>query len=367
MATDNYGWFSGSFIGMSRSTSLENDLQIPDRSAVVQDIYDEDAIEKASDSPVGPYERPGLALSPVTKNYGWFSTNYLADFVFERIWVQPLLFALEFITEDSTDDLKIWNAYRRQDTSITSVVVTNQDGTLLVYPALSHTIAKFGDTTYTLNIYATGPPLQDTEYKLTIGGIEFTVEITGVRIIPFDLDPNWDADLEIAYEFNTTIYSNEELYEQRRALTKESWLNIKASYDTSGLKSRRHHNSIIYGHDKVFGVPIYHEKMIPTSVPQSGSIITVAEDFTYYYNLNNRSDYVIIVDHMNELSEIKEVSALNAGLKQITVVQPISESFDVSTTFIYPCSFCIIKSFRGNMQTDKFDALMLNFREYKSG
>jgi hypothetical protein len=366
MAVGNYGWISSEFIGMERAV---DDIRFADRTPILQEVSNVKEIYPITSGQdiVGGHERPGLALSPASDNYGWLSCDFGGEFMFNRVWVEPLSFALNFITDDATYDLKIWNAYRDQDISVTNVTVQNQTGTLLDYPSLPDTIVNFGDTIYTLYIYQDGPPLQDTTYTLTIAGNDYVVEITGIRVIPWDLDANWDVDLNIVYEFTSTIYSNEKLYEQRRALSKESWINIKGTYDTSGLKSRRHHNLLMYGHDKVFGVPIYSEKLTPTILVQAGSTITVEEDFTYYYNLNQKSDYIIIVDHVNEMAEIKEISSLVVGSKQINVSQPISNDFDTTTTFVYPCAFCIVKSFRGNMQTDRFDAMMVDFREYKNG
>jgi len=303
---------------------------------------------------------------PVTPGYedGMLSTFTGSDFYFERIWVEPIRFDLQFIVEDLTRELKVWNAWRSKNVQLTDVQVLEQEGTYLEYPDLPDTLGTFGDTIYTLNIYGDGPPLQDTQYKLTIDGWEVTIYITGVRIIPWDLMPNWQDQLEISYEFATTIWTNDRFKEQRRALSRESWFLLQATYDASGNRSRKILNLIGYGKDKVFGLPVYNEMLTASEI--SGTTITVNEDFTYYYNLINRSSYIIIVDHEFGLAEIKEISSVNAP-NEIVLSQTISETFDPKYTIIYPAAFVIIGSYSGTNITDDFDEVKVEFKEFKNG
>ncbi len=354
-------------MGCTRTdTRPANDKRIRTYSAqMLKNPIDIKEVIFADEKETGGTERPGVVIVPREKRSA-LTTNYGGDFMFERVWVEPERFDLSFITEDAEDVVRIWNAYRDQAIFTTDVSVTNQEGTLLDYPSLPHKIAAFGDTNYTLYVYGSGPPLQDTNYRLTIGGQVFDVPVTGIRIIAWGLDPNWDQGLELNYEFATTIYSNDKLIEQRRALSKESWLTVSGSYDIGGDRARRAHNLIAYGKDKVFGVPIFTEKL-STVIPLTGSTtITTEEDFSNYYNMQNNSEFVIIVDVKNELAEIKEVASHN-GTNSIVLYQPISADFDVKTSFIYPCLFSIIKSVNATMHTDGFDTIMLDFREYKAG
>jgi len=313
------------------------------------------------------YIRQTPVITPAQDNHaGLFSTDPGGGFFFERVWVEPLLIALQFITEDVEREIKIWNAYRSKTVQTTSVVVLNQEGTDLTYPSLPDTINIFGDAIYTLDIYGDGPPLQDTSYTLTIDGKEYVIEITGIRVIPFDLDPNWEANLQFTYEFATTIWSNDKFTEQRRPMSRESWFTITASFDASGSRNRKIMNLLGYGKDKVFGIPVFTEKMTPVSASAGSSTITVNEDFTYFYNLKSRAGYVIIVDHDAGQAEIKVISSLT-GTNQIDLTQPISAAFDLKYTYVYPCMFVIINSFSGSNITDDFDNVKINFKEFKSG
>ena len=147
-----------------------------------------------------------------------------------------------------------------------------------------------------------------TTWLLTIDGIEFEIEITGVRVIPWFLDLNWDKLPVITYDFETVIFTTNYLKEQRRSLSDESWIELSAKFDTSSGNNRKIFNLLSYGQDKVFGIPIYTEKMTVDSI--STSSLDVNEDMTYLWNLQNNALYVIIVDHENALAEIKEIDSI---------------------------------------------------------
>jgi len=364
----NDGAINKLVIGLDRQKVYKNyDQQFADHTDVLQEPGRAHSIYPANASQAGEKRRVTPVLTPDEYNTASaFSVDPGSGFFFERVWVEPLLFALQFITEDIAREIKIWNAYRSKYVQVTDVAVVNEEGTHLTYPTLPHQINIFGDTVYDLDIYGNGPPLQDTQYKLTIDGVEYIVAITGIRIIPWDLDPNWEANLKLTYSFASTIWSNDKFKEQRRALSRESWLNISAAYDTSGDRARKIMNLIGYGKDKVFGMPIYNEKMRPTTADQGGSTIIVAEDFTYFYNLKNRSAYVIIADHENGVAEIKKFTSFT-GTNQINLNQPISAAFDLNYTYVYPCVFAVIGSFAGSNVTDDFDEVKVDFKEFKSG
>lgn len=312
------------------------------------------------------FETPVLALSPSDDNIGALNANMGSDYFFERVWVIPSIISLGFITEDTVENVEIWNAFRNQTTDVTDISVVNQDGTSLSYPTpLPDTVPTFGDAIYVLTVSDTGPPLQDTTYTITVNGVEYDIYITGIRVIPFDPDPNWDAIPEIHYEFSSTIYTSQHFQEQRRPISDESWINVVADYDAGGDKGRKLFNLLGYCHDKVVGVPIYCEKLTPSSATQGSSYAIVNEDMTYYYNAQ-KLDYVIIVDHENGTAEVKEISSLTAP-SQINFSQSIVNTFDLQNTYIYPCVFCVISAYRSRNRTDDLDTVGVEFREFKNG
>lgn len=302
-----------------------------------------------------------IFITPDFANSAEIMTDYGHDFIFDRVWIQPLDVDLQFIVEDLEREIKIWNAWRIKSIQVTNVAVVDQEGTDLIYPTLPHLLQKFADTVYTLEVYQDGPPLQNTIYTLTIDGDDFVLTVTGIRIIPLFMDPNWEQSFEMTYEFSSTIFSTDHLKEQRRPLSDESWFNLIFSFDTQSDANRKLFNILSYGHDKVFGVPVYNEKMTATAIGTTS--IDVSEDLSYYYNLEGAS-YVMIVDHVNAIAEIKEIDSIASGT--INFNQNIAESFTVGSTYVYPCVFAILNSYSSNNETDDFDVVTIDLREYKN-
>jgi hypothetical protein len=290
------------------------------------------------------------------------SADYGNEFLFNRIWIQPQSVSYGFIVEGSTTDIKIWNAWRSRTIQLTAVSIEDGDGTDLDYPSLPDTFRRSYDDIYVLTVYKDGPPSQDTLYTLTIDGDDYEIVVTGLRIIPFFVDINWDT-LEIKYEFNTTIFSTDHLVEQRRPLTDESWFNFSFDFDVSADTNRKIFNIISYAHDKVLGVPVYNQKM--SVVSMGADSVTVNEDPSYMYNLSD-SGYAAIVDHQNTLMEIKSISSIVGSV--ITFDQNITLSFgDVRRLSVYPCVFVIINSYKSFSETDDFDTMKIELREFKNG
>lgn len=310
------------------------------------------------------YTRKSQPVTPETRHQSAYGSNYGDSFLFERIWVQPLLIAVGFITEDTDWTITVWNASRFDASSVTSILTYNPDGTQITYDALPNTLQIFGDVTYPLEVFNAGPPLQDSTYKFTVAGLDYETDITGIRVLPFDPDPNWNTGITLTYQFQSTIFTSGRLNEQRRPLSQDSWLSIGINADVAKDRFRSVFNLLSYGKDKVFGVPIYNEKINPVSCAQGSTFIYTDDDLNLFYNLNNRADFIILVDHINGLAEVKEVSSIEEGL--IILDQPISKDFQQSTTYVYPNLFCYLKTFRSTNITDDFTEFSVDFEEYKS-
>ena len=154
--------------GIISSIAVET-VARPNVGVAIPDIkIPTDRPAKPYDSKIGVHASPPIAADSFERsitltpdiNDGVLSNNYGGEYVFERVWVQPLLFALGFIVENSDHEIKIWNAWRTKAVQTTDISVEGQEGTDLDYPSLSDTIQVFGDTIYTLSVFKDGPPLQ---------------------------------------------------------------------------------------------------------------------------------------------------------------------------------------------------------------
>lgn len=307
----------------------------------------------------------GNWLFTATRRMGYMPFSAGRDLIFERIWVSPQLVAAGFITEELTYDISVWNAYQERSVEFTSVTGLSADGTDLDTPTLPHTITQSDDLILTLTINLAGPPIQATTYSLVVDAVTFGVEVTGIRVVGLIPDPNWGRGIMIRYRFETAMAVSPRFVEQRRPLMDAPYRDMTATYLLSDEEAHRFFYVLSYGHDKIFGLPIYNEKLRCSVIPNGGTTITTVTDTTNMYNLNNLSTHIAIVDHADGTSEIKEVSSV--GANSIEVAQDISGTFDVDTTRVYPVVFATVASLRKQHATDNVETVAIEFAEFNNG
>jgi hypothetical protein len=299
------------------------------------------------------------------KNFGWIGFDYILELLMNRIWVDPLRYAAGFITEEQTFEVEIWNAYLERSVDWTAVDVISQDGTSFDYPALTFTLPKTADIVRTMTIFKDGPPLQDTYYRLTIDGIEFEIYINGIRVVPLEYELNWLRGVRSTYAFETVMYQTQFFHEQRRAMIDKCRRGAGFELNLHNIDSHRFFNAISYAHDKVIGIPIFSEQMYPTALTLGSTAIPISNSNEFLWNFQNRTTFVIIVDHETLATEIKEIlnfTDFNINLKAI-----ITETFNLNTTVVYPCLFCTIRAVRFGEETDGVSLAKLQFEEFQSG
>jgi hypothetical protein len=75
-----------------------------------------------------------FAVAPVKRWGGVLPAASGDDLLFERIWVEPLTVAAGFITETTTHEISIWNAFKDTAKSFSSMSSENPTGTTLPTP-----------------------------------------------------------------------------------------------------------------------------------------------------------------------------------------------------------------------------------------
>lgn len=293
---------------------------------------------------------------------GFICHTYGDENLFWRIWFEPVEYDAGFITEDRQFDIKVWNAYLDVLATISAINVISQEGTSIDHDPVPITIPKFGDTTAEVTIYRVGPPLQNTVYTFTINAADHTCTITGMRIIDWVLEPNWARGIKLELAFETSIAENRFFKEQRRYLREDFWRAIKLSAWAEGLDAQKTKQNLVYGHDKVFGVPIYSEPCYPTGTITGQTTINISNDITKFWNLNNLCTYVIIVDHAGLVGEVKEVDSIGAG--SIVLVRAVTQTFVAASTVVYPMFMATIASLSLQNETDDLIVFDVNFEEY---
>lgn len=309
-----------------------------------------------------PFDR-NLYMKP-QKEHAITTFSYAHDLLYNRIWVFPQTIAAGFITEEQIHEITIWNAYLERSVDWTAIGVINENGTTFDYPTFPFTLPPTGDTVRDLTIEASGPPLQDTTWQITVDGLGFDVYTSGIRIVPLEPEPNWGRNIKMGYSFNTVMFNTERFFEQRRALQEISVRRASLNFVLKDYASARMFNRIAYGHDKIFGIPIYPEKLYPTAVTQGTNTVNVSNSTEFMWNLKNRAAFIVIVDHENHVIEIKEFTQVNDY--DIVLKTAIIESFDITRTVVYPCLFATVQSVKYGEPSSHVRTAAIEFKEYLS-
>ena len=312
---------------------------------------------------------------------GYLAEGFSDDVLFNQIYVEIVdlttspnthygqSYDAEFITEEVSLVVLIWNSYLVLSKDFTAVSVTNPDGTSLTYPTLPQTIPPGGELQCPLTLEQVGPALQDTTYKFTTGGEEDEIQITGIRVLAMVPEPNWRNGIRHTYSYHTAMYQTERFREQRRSMVDLPIHSQSQDYLMIDAEAQQFFHRLSYGHDKIFGVPIYNELMIPTStgLPQGDVTITLSAttDPDDMWNLNNGVEFIALIDHANNMAEIKEISSISSP--NIVCTQNIVQDFDEKSTRVYPVFFGLVKAATLEQQSDGIDTVKMDFMEFDNG
>jgi len=117
-----------------------------------------------------------------------------------------------------------------------------------------------------------------------------------IRNMFFHIMPNWNYSVGLSYNFQTVISITRRKLEQRKALIQRPKRILNYSV-TDNLKGTSILNYLIYLKARDILTPIYTEPILPT---RSGSLLGLmalpVNDISYYYNLQEFTDYIVLID-----------------------------------------------------------------------
>jgi len=302
-----------------------------------------------------------IELGPATCNAILAHTTG-PEHIFNRIWFAPYLIDCDFIVENRTYEIKIWNAFEKTAISVTAIDKIDPEGTKLSHTNLPVTIAPGGEQIFTLTVHANGPAIQQTRYLFTINAKVYETLITGLRVLPVLPEPDWGKNVTLNLFFETVIATGDRLQEQRRALLTRPARSVKVELLLTGEKAQTQKNTFLFGTDKTFATPLYPELMTPKDKVTGSTALTMNEELSCFWNLNNACRFVIVVDHEEQKGEIKEIVRIEGNT--IILASPINGQYPKNRTYIYPAYIGKLKSVETRTLTDTVDRIAVVFDEY---
>jgi hypothetical protein len=157
---------------------------------------------------------------------------------FERIHVMPPQKAYPFILSPQHLFVEVYNAFRLLTKSVASIIETGPAGVTIVTPyVLPISFAPLSSRTYDLLIDAAGAPRADNFIQWDFTGLaEPILHLTGLRLLPFTVSPDWDAGIDDVVGYVTDVMVAYDDTEQRIMLRMVP--NRSLSYKASGLEPR---------------------------------------------------------------------------------------------------------------------------------
>ena len=288
------------------------------------------------------------------------------DIFLDKFYIFPEEIDAGFITEDSTFIVTLLSLFRTE-INVTSVDKFNIGGIIIQHEvtpfAMPPNCNKFND----LTVLGEGPPQQDSliTYFIDADPFAFELPVTGQRITPFLYECDFTT-VEISLLFDTLKYQDIKGNEQRRSiagvlprkdLSFDVWENANFA--------QRLRNDIRRFLESILAVPVFHEPLHIVSDPKLLTKITTEEDFTFYPILQKGvelSTQFLIIKTINSENphEIKEITTIDNGLKEINFSSAVTNSYVPKETIAYPVVICYLDT--PEIQRPNEDMLKVPFR-----
>lgn len=150
----------------------------------------------------------------------------------------------------------------------------------------------------------------------------------------FIFEPDWGHGVFETYKLQTAVKTNSKLYEQRRPLVPKYIRKVQATYVEKGYIGQRLFFLLQYIKDQEVNVPIYSELMTG-GVRNGYTTIDVDQDITYYWNLQNQCDYIIIINWVDDVFETRGLQSVSGST--LTLTEAITGTYsNPKACTIYP-------------------------------
>lgn len=259
-------------------------------------------------------------------------TSY-GDLFFERIHLIPKSATYPFILSTQTVNLEVWNAYRETTQTVTAVTITGPAGVSISTPhATPIVFLPLQDRFYAVVISNGGAPRADNTIDFDFSGIpEPLFTISGLRLVPFTISPDWATPIDDVYAWMTdvmTAYDETEQREMLRAVPNRAITYVAAALDDreAGLLQ-----SLLWAwQDRSYGVLLWMDAMeLGADLPAGSTVLAVD---TTEMGLSDGSIVILISDAFTWFAG--PVDTFDAG--SITLSTPTDRDFFAATALVIP-------------------------------
>lgn len=239
--------------------------------------------------------------------------RYSDDF-YHRIHLTPSQLRLGNLTSSQNRFIEVWNAFFYSVT-LEDVQTLNADGLTITPPVgTPYEMLALEPLLYTVSISTDGPPAIDATIRWIVEGVEYDAPITGNRVIPIPMTPDWAEDMIETLEWKTDIIKSYNGEEQRARIRSKPRRGQGYTYTLIGDQASNLENLLWGWQSRLFAVPHWTETTLNQTDLFQGQtgIVTQTESYSY-----TAGALMFVTDGIKyEMQEIDNVVSGQVNLKK---------------------------------------------------
>lgn len=210
-------------------------------------------------APNAPFQEAGLYLRSSFDDW------------YHRIHVIPARLDLGNLSGDTQRPVVVWNAYLHS-VALESFSLAGEGITVSSTAMPPQTLPALEVAEYVFSISASGPSVIVGSASWTIDGVVYEVPISGVRTVLFGFAPDWgQAPVIETIQWANTLTTSFSGYEQIMRVRQEPRRVVEYSLRLRDNDTRLFDLSAFGWSGRVFGVPLWHEKVKMRAAAATGA------------------------------------------------------------------------------------------------
>lgn len=259
------------------------------------------------------------------------------QFWFERVHVLPQLIELGNIVSTVTAAVEIYNAYREESRTVSSIVLTTGAGTQMTgFPGTPFDIAQQSGESGLFEATTEGPPTIDGDITITLDTGVVVIHVTGERVIFFPFQPEQPISETLLAKTNVILHSDGS--EQRFALRKNPRQVFNMAFFAEVGNSRSRMQALLFGwHANVMGIPVWHEaRHLNTDISIGATGVLIDTTFADF-----RVGSLAVVWKDDATWDVLEIASITPT--QIGFSSAVSANYNANEALVIPVRTAITK------------------------
>jgi hypothetical protein len=286
-----------------------------------------DSVSDAASGSMAAHSAPTMR----SRGSGLGAQSCQRNFFYDKIYIRSATNELAAIVSDRAISVSVWNA---NFTSASATAFTAEGQTVgvtaIVPRAVSYSFAALEFLTYTFDFAKDGPATADVTYTLTIDGVAYSIDFTGMRAVPWKWWPQ--TGLKETLETTDWIFTAYDGTEQRAKLRDAP----KRSYSMKSLMTpaewRTAHNTLYGKFGQSWIVPLFHQAEFKSGTIASADTAIAADTTAADYRVG---DYVLVWQSA-DLCAFGEIESMTSSVITLTdgIGIDVSGSYRVAPAYI---------------------------------